>query len=72
MAFYPAGEWFGGLSKAGDAERVVAHARQSAPLGEQLQLPEQERLEHLRNIEDLVSTFEHDRSRPRRWWWPFS
>ena len=71
VAFYPPGEWFGGLSKPGDAERVVAHARQRTPLGDQLQLPEQERLEHLRNIEDLVSTFEHDRSRPRRWWWPF-
>lgn len=72
VAFYPPGEWYGGLSGVDDAQRVVAHARQCTPLGDQLQLPEHERLEHLRNIEELVRTYERDRSRTsRRWWWPF-
>jgi (2Fe-2S) ferredoxin len=71
VAFYPPGEWYGGLSATGDAERVVEHARQCTPLAGPLQLPEQERLEHLRNIEELVETFERDQSGRHRWWWPF-
>jgi (2Fe-2S) ferredoxin len=73
VAFYPPGEWYGGLSGAGDAERVVRHAHGCTPLEQDaLQLPEQERCEHLRNIEDLVRTLERDRARPpRHWWWPF-
>ena len=72
VAFYPPGEWYGGLSAEGDAERVVRHARDCTPLGAQpLQLPETERCEHVRNIEELVRTRERDLARPRRWWWPF-
>jgi (2Fe-2S) ferredoxin len=73
VAFYPPGDWYGGLSATGDAERVVqhAHAPHNAPLDHPLRLPEDERAEHLRNIEDLVRTVEHDRAAPRRWWWPF-
>jgi (2Fe-2S) ferredoxin len=73
VAFYPPGEWYGGLSAKGDAERVVQHAQQKhcAPLGTPLRLPDGERVEHLRNIEDLIATVERDRARPRRWWWPF-
>jgi (2Fe-2S) ferredoxin len=78
VAFYPPGEWYGGLSAPGDAERVVQHALHAmdcAPLANPLELPEQERIEHLRNIEELIRTRERDRARPRRWvwsWWPFS
>jgi (2Fe-2S) ferredoxin len=73
VAFYPPGEWYGGLSSPGDAQRVVQHALERAPLGTPLELPEQERSEHLRNIEELIRTRERDRARPRRWsWWPFS
>jgi (2Fe-2S) ferredoxin len=71
VAFYPPGEWYGGLSAPGDAERVVQHATDRTPLARPLQLPERERLEHLRNIEELIRTLERDRARPRRWWWPF-
>ena len=71
VAFYPPGDWYGGLSARGDAERVVQHARQGTPLKLALHLPEQERAEHLRNIEELIRTRERDRARPRRWWWPF-
>ena len=55
VAFYPPGDWYGGLSAPGDAERVVQHARTCAPLERPLHLPEGERAEHLRNIEDLIS-----------------
>jgi (2Fe-2S) ferredoxin len=72
VAFYPPGEWYGGLSAPEDAERVVQHATACAPLARRIELPEQERLEHLRNIEELIRTHERDRARPRRWsWWPF-
>ncbi len=71
VAFYPPGEWYGGLSAPGDAERVVQHARAREPLELSLSLPEDERLEHLRNIRELIATAERDRARPRRWWWPF-
>ena len=71
VAFYPPGEWYGRLSGAGDAERVVEHARQCTPLDEPLELPEQERIEHLRNIEELVRMLERDRARRRRRWWFF-
>jgi (2Fe-2S) ferredoxin len=73
VAFYPPGEWYGGLSAKGDAERVVQHAKQErcAALGTPLRLPDGERVEHLRNIEDVIATVERDRARPRRWWWPF-
>jgi len=72
VAFYPPGEWFGALSGPDDAERVICHARGSQALArEPLVLPETERAEHLRNIEELVRTRERDRARPRRWWWPF-
>jgi (2Fe-2S) ferredoxin len=72
VAFYPEADWYGGLTHADDAERVVRHALgidrlSRAPLA----LPEDERREHLRNITELVSTWERDRARPRRWWWPF-
>jgi (2Fe-2S) ferredoxin len=72
VAFYPPGEWYGGLASPKDAERVVSFARggQQVP-GKKLELPEDERELHLRNIEDLVRTHERDRARPRRWWWPF-
>jgi hypothetical protein len=36
-----------------------------------LTLPEDERRQHLANIAELVDTLERDRSRRRRWWWPF-
>ena len=72
VAFYPPGDWYGGLSSPLDAERVVQHAKGVQALEQQaLILPEQERAEHLRNIEELVRTRERDRARPRRWWWPF-
>jgi (2Fe-2S) ferredoxin len=71
VAFYPPGEWYGGLSAPGAAERVVRHAKEGAPLDKPLQLPADERAEHLRNIQELIRTVEGDRARPRRWWWPF-
>ena len=72
VALYPQVEWYGGLSCPGDPERVVAHAKGLQPLSApQLVLPESDRVEHKRNIEELVRTFEADRARPRRWWWPF-
>ena len=72
VLFFPSEEWYGGLSAPEDAERVVAHARGAAPLSAaRLVLPESDRAEHLRNVEELVRTLEADRARPRRWWWPF-
>ena len=71
VAFYPEGQWFGGLHAADAAERVVRHARGLQSLEEPLALPDLDRAEHLRNIAELVSTLERDRQRPRRWWWPF-
>ncbi len=72
VLFYPAGEWYGGLSRKDDAERVVAYARSGEKLeAQRLVLPEPERTEHRRNVEELVRTLEADRARPRRWWWPF-
>ncbi len=75
VAFFPEGVWYGGLSCADDAERVVAHATGIRRLdAERLCLPEGERREHLRNIDDLVAMSERDRRRrgqPRHRWWPF-
>jgi (2Fe-2S) ferredoxin len=72
VAFFPEGEWFGGLIAGTAAERVVEHATLGQPLDAiPLTLPEPERSEHLRNIGELVSTLERDRLRGRRWWWPF-
>ena len=72
VLFYPSGEWYGGLSGREDADRVVAHAKDGKPLeAVWLELPEDERIEHLRNVGELVRTVEADRARPRRWWWPF-
>ncbi|MBV8719479.1 MAG: (2Fe-2S) ferredoxin domain-containing protein [Chloroflexi bacterium] len=73
VAFYPPGEWYGGLAERDDAERVVRHARTGETLGPQLCLPDGERELHLRNIADLVRTHERDRARRphRHWWWPF-
>ena len=72
VVFFPEGEWYGGLVGTQDAQRVADHAILGRPLDSgQLNLPEPERSEHLRNIAELVSTLERDRHRPRRWWWPF-
>ena len=51
---------------------VIGHAKGSILLdGQPLSLPESERIEHARNIEELIRTLERDRARPHRWWWPF-
>jgi (2Fe-2S) ferredoxin len=73
VAFYPEGSWYGGLSRVGDAERVVAHTTSGLPMASPpLVLPELERIEHLKNIADLVGTIERDLSRRQhRRWWPF-
>lgn len=71
VAFYPPGEWYGSLCAPDDAERVVQHAKQGAPLDKPLRLPDDERAQHLRNIKDLIATVERDRARPHHWWWPF-
>src|SRR5262249_61588131 len=72
VAFFPEGEWYGGLASPQDAQRVAEHAILGRPLDSRpLKLPEPDRSEHLRNIAELVSTLERDRHRPRRWWWPF-
>jgi (2Fe-2S) ferredoxin len=72
VAFYPEATWFGGLSAPEDAERVLAHATAGDPMrAARLELPDDERADHLRNIAELVRTLERDRGRPRRWWWPF-
>jgi (2Fe-2S) ferredoxin len=73
VAFYPEGTFYGHLSAADDAGRVVRHASQQQALADApLCLPEGERDEHLRNIGELVRTLERDRTRRPRWWWPFS
>jgi (2Fe-2S) ferredoxin len=72
LTFYPPGEWYGGLCQAEDAQRVVNHARHGTAMGQPpLRLPDCERTEHLRNIDELVRTVERDRGRRHRWWWPF-
>ncbi len=72
VAFYPAGEWFGGLSDADAAERVLRYAAgEGPPPGPALDLPPEERAAHFQNIADLVGTLEGDRGGRRRWWWPF-
>jgi (2Fe-2S) ferredoxin len=72
VAFYPEGAFFGGLSDPNDAEWVVRHAVATHPLERApLTLPEPERVEHLRNIGELISTLERDRAQRRHWWWPF-
>lgn len=73
VAFYPEGTFYGNLSAADDADRVVRHARQEQPLNDApLCPPEADRDQHLRNIGELVRTLERDRGRRPRWWWPFS
>ena len=72
VAFFPEGEWYGGLDGPGAAERVLRHATGAEPIGQPpLQLSDSERCEHLSNIAELVTTLERDRARPRHWWWPF-
>ena len=72
VAFYPEGEWYGGLDAAGDAELVVEHALQGCAMQRpQLQLPDVERLDHLRNIAELIGVHKRDSARRSRWWWPF-
>jgi (2Fe-2S) ferredoxin len=72
VAFYPEGTWYGHLTDADAAERVVRYAQRGVPPGDRpLDLPEAERDQHLRNIRELVTTFERDRGRRHRWWWPF-
>jgi (2Fe-2S) ferredoxin len=73
VAFYPAGDWYGGLSQPDAAERVLAHATGAAPLGQPpLVMDADERAQHLRNIAELVALDEGARAAPRhRWWWPF-
>ncbi len=74
VAFYPEGEWYGGLAASDAADRVARHALGHQPLGEvPLELPAEERREHLANIVELVTTMERDleRRRSRPWWWPF-
>jgi (2Fe-2S) ferredoxin len=72
VALYPPGVFYGGLAAPGDAERVVRHARGVESLTQPpLDVPEQELLQHRRNIAELVRTLEADRARPRRRWWFF-
>jgi (2Fe-2S) ferredoxin len=73
VVFYPAGEWYGGLCQGDAAERVLAHARGEAALPQPpLVLEANERIQHLRNIAELVALDERARAAPRRrWWWPF-
>jgi (2Fe-2S) ferredoxin len=72
VAFLPEAEWYGGLSSADAAERVVRHALHAEPLGTApLCLPADERSEHLRNISELIAVLERDRRPRRHWWWPF-
>jgi (2Fe-2S) ferredoxin len=72
VAFYPEGTWYGGLSAAGAAESVARHAAATQALeATPLSLPEAERVEHLKNIAELVNTLERDSQHTRRWWWPF-
>ncbi|HEV7664206.1 MAG TPA: (2Fe-2S) ferredoxin domain-containing protein [Chloroflexota bacterium] len=72
VAFFPEGEWYGGLAAPDAAERVVRHATVAQPIGSPpLDLPSAERTEHLRNINELIATIERDRARPRRRWWFF-
>jgi (2Fe-2S) ferredoxin len=74
VAFYPEGEWYGGLADRSAAERVIQHAVGGSPLAQApLQLPEPERSEHLANIAELIATQARDRARRRArpWWWPF-
>jgi (2Fe-2S) ferredoxin len=73
VAFFPDAVWYGNLSGAGDAERVISHALGRERIEQPpLELPEPERTEHVRNITELLSTLERDRARRRRWWWPFA
>ena len=72
VLFYPEGEFYGGLFGADAAERILGHALGTRTLDRRpLTLPEDERRQHLANIAELVDTLERDRSRGRRWWWPF-
>ena len=72
VLFYPEGEFYGGLFGGDAAESILGHAVGARPLDRRpLTLPEDERRQHLANIAELVDTLERDRSRGRRWWWPF-
>jgi (2Fe-2S) ferredoxin len=72
VAFFPEAEWYGGLSDADAAERVVRHATDGAAMNAApLELPTAERDEHLKNIRELIDMLARDRARIRHWWWPF-
>lgn len=72
VAFYPEGDWYGGLNQPNDAQRIVRHAAVGEPMTQPpLPVPESERKEHMRNLDELVRTLERDRARGRKWWWPF-
>jgi (2Fe-2S) ferredoxin len=72
VMFYPEGVWYGGMSADDAAERIARHATgREALSAPPLTLSEPERVEHLKNIADLVVMLERDRVRKRRWWWPF-
>jgi (2Fe-2S) ferredoxin len=72
VAFFPKGEWYGGLSDPDAAERVARHATTGAAMNATpLSLPKAERDEHVKNIAELIGMLERDRVRKRRWWWPF-
>ena len=72
VAFFPAGEWYGGLSDGDAADRVVRYAEGlGPPPGPELELPADERAAHFQNIAELIGTLEADRRGKRRWWWPF-
>ena len=72
VALFPEGVWYGGLSQPDAADRVARHAAGIQALDQPtLELPDNERREHLRNIGELVDTLQRDATRRRHWWWPF-
>jgi (2Fe-2S) ferredoxin len=68
VALYPEGVWFGGLTHAEDAERIVQHALGERRL-DQTPLEVPDRASHLANIAELVDTLERDQLRARGPWW---
>jgi (2Fe-2S) ferredoxin len=72
VAFYPEGEWYGGLVGTDAAEQIVRHATNAQSMNAPpLSVPEPDRGEHLKNIADLVRMLERDHAKKRHWWWPF-